>query len=93
MQKASSVADSTDKQSYLAARTEQSRTSDLFLQTKVLIEGSEEIEILFNVPGQQKFFAHSFASLLSYFLAQFLILQQANDASGGFFRNRRAIPW
>ena len=42
---------------------------------KVLIEGGEEIEILFNITSEQKFFAHSFASLLSYFLAQFLILQ------------------
>ena len=49
------------------------------------VERTKEIEILLDIAGEQKFLTHGLTSPAANFFAQFLVLEQSNNAIGGFF--------
>src|SRR5437764_10849037 len=58
------------------------------LHGAAFIERTKEIEILLDIAGEQKFLTHGLPGPASNFLAQFLVLEQSNNAVGGFFHRR-----
>src|SRR4051812_42073355 len=60
-------------------------TSRIRPQSEDRLERREEVEVLFEVAGEEKFFAHGFLRLTAEALAQVFVFEQFDGPARGFF--------